>query len=370
MFALENVDLVIKDVHFVKKFDIEHAFAITDSEYVNSFVMHTFHHWEHYTFETFEMVKDKEGVAIDIGAWIGTTGIWLSKNFSNVVCIEADNESIKHLKVNLKLSNCKNAVVCENPISNDCSKLVFGPRNAGGAWNNLNHSTSYLKAVSDSKYDYTKKCMTFKQIIYNYTYDMDKKVTFIKCDIEGGEDVILDDIFHYCLTTGASAYISFHLVWWKRCVDLQKYVPYFKYFDCYELYKQVDDVLTHVRKDQFCSILFRPKLSTEAQGLTAVKKINPTVLITSYKDIEELQKILPEIRKHTDDIIIVSTTDQAVLDELPYFILKEAGTKQDRFIKYLIDNNCIVFDSNKITELLANVDLIKDIIYEQVLKNE
>ena len=40
--------------------------------------------WEPETFELFNYVKDSEGAAVDIGAWIGPTTIWLSNNFKHV----------------------------------------------------------------------------------------------------------------------------------------------------------------------------------------------------------------------------------------------------------------------------------------------
>lgn len=344
----ENTNLIIKDIHFLKKQNIDHALAITNNEMVNCFIRDTFAGWENVTFDTFDLVKNKDTIAIDIGSWIGTTAIWLSKNFSNVICIEADNEAINHLKVNLLLSNCRNVLICENPISCDCSNLIFGPRN-NGSWNVLNNSTSHLKVESDSIHDYTKKCITFKQIIYNYVHDLNKKVSFIKCDIEGGEDCILEDIFCYCLINDATCYISFHLNWWRSANYLDIISIYFKYFDCYELIKKIEDPLSHIKSDPFCSLLFRPKMLTEK-----IRKINRTILISSYKDISELELILVEIRKFTNDIIIVNDDD--TIDMLPYFILKDnqTNTKRDNFIKYLLMNGCIVLSANRISQLLEN----------------
>lgn len=339
--------IVIKDIHFTKKHNVDHVFAITDNATVNNFLNYSFLHWENSTFDTFEQVKDKDSVAIDIGSWIGTTAIWLAKNFSHVICIEADNESIKHLKINLKLSNCKNTTICENPISNTCSDLIFGPRNTG-SWNVLNNSTSYLKSVSDSVHDYTKKCVTLKQVIYNYASDLNK-ISFIKCDIEGGECTILEDIFCYCLSSGASCYISFHLVWWLPGYNLDNFATYFKYFDCYDITKKIDDPSEYIKKEPFGSLLFRPR---QSQSTEKIKKIHPSVLISSYKDLEQLEKFISEIKKFTNDIVIVSNEN---ITTLPYFIIQNCDKdqiKKDKFVKYLLENDCIVFDADKISQLL------------------
>jgi len=316
---------------------------------VNNFLNYSFLNWEYATFATFEQVKDKGGVAIDIGSWIGTTAIWLAKNFDHVICIEADNESIQHLKINLKLSNCKNVSICENPISNTCSDLIFGPRNIG-SWNILNNSTSYLKTHSDSVHDYSKKCVTLKQIMYNYAIDLKNKVSFIKCDIEGGECTILEDILCYCLNSGASCYISFHLTWWQNGYNLDDYVIYFKHFDCYDVSKKIDDPLQYIKKDPFGSLLFKPR---QINLTEKIKKLNQSVLITSYKDFEQLEKIISEIKKFTNDIIIISNEN---ITSLPYFIIKKEKEteKSENFIKYLLDNGSIVLDSGKISQLLES----------------
>ena len=43
--------------------------------------------WEANTFEVFNHVKKADKKAIDIGAWIGPTSIWLSKNFKEVLVV-------------------------------------------------------------------------------------------------------------------------------------------------------------------------------------------------------------------------------------------------------------------------------------------
>lgn len=364
MMSFEGIDLLVKDIYFAKKLGVEHAFAITNNAMVNNFLNYNFLSWEDATFLTFDMIKDPNGIALDIGSWIGTTGIWLSKNFSNVICVEADNESIAHLKVNLKLSNCKNALICEAPISSDCSNLIFGPRNNGEAWNILNHSTSHLKSVSNSVHDYTKKCVTLKKILYDYVYDLNKKLTFIKCDIEGGEDSILEDILQYCLHNDCSCYISFHLNWWRPKYCLDKFSEYFKCFDCFELKKCIDDPLKQIKLDPFGSFLFKRK-----QGVNPneISRINQSILITSYKNLEELEKIVNEIKKFTNDIIILSSED--VEDRFPYFIIKESNEKSTNFINYLKNTGSIEFDSTKISSLLENPEDLEKRL-EELLKTK
>jgi FkbM family methyltransferase len=356
-------DLVIKDIYRVKKYNVDHAFALTDCQPVNVFLKQHFHSWESLTFETFQLVKDQNSTAIDLGAWIGTTAIWLSKNFGNVICVEADNESIKHITVNLQLSSCNNAIICGAPIAADCDNLIFGPRS--DTWNFLNNSTSYIKDKVDSVHDYKKRCTTLKKIIYDYALELDNKVSFIKCDIEGGEAPILDDILYYCLINNVSAFLSFHVIWWNSNYKLEDFAHYFQYFDCYNVTVPIADPLKYIKQDPFCSLLFKPcpGLLHEPKQLTdKIKKINPTVLITSYKSTNELEQALTEIKKQTNDIIILSD-DKTIVDKFPYFILDNTNpSKREKFIKFLQENNCVVLDAEKVSLLGSEPSSIKNII--------
>ena len=91
------------------------------------FTRHIFQGWENETFLVFDKVKDKNKIAIDLGAWIGTTAIWLSKNFYHVIAVEGDTKSLECLALNLEAAECENVTVCSQPIYSTSEKVIFGP---------------------------------------------------------------------------------------------------------------------------------------------------------------------------------------------------------------------------------------------------
>jgi len=176
--------------------------------------------WEKETFEIFESVKDKTKTAIDIGAWIGPTSIWLSKNFKNVIAVEADRMAISALKANLESSNCNNVKIVENPVfSKSNVNLYFGCNSKIKAV--LGDSTSQLKENTTDNKDFEVLTVSIHDLLKDL-----KDVSFIKVDIEGGEENIIPDLFEICKSNGYSLLISFHYGWWKDH-NLERFEKYF-----------------------------------------------------------------------------------------------------------------------------------------------
>lgn len=245
------------EFYTVTKGSVIHKIAKTETPWVNQFIMYKFpSDWEEDTFASFEKVKDKNGIAIDLGAWIGTTAIWLSSNFFYVVAIDADSESIKYLEKNLKASACGNVAVCEKAISADGKPVIFGPRKSHG--DALNGSTSFIKTFSDSKCDYVVPSLTLNQVVDEYVAKNEKlkdhKVTFIKCDIEGGEEYILESTLQYAAANNIKVLMSFHYDWWKK-KNLESFEPLFKKFTVDVEGKSVSE---YIKSNPFGSVLFVP----------------------------------------------------------------------------------------------------------------
>lgn len=244
------------DYIVVEKNGVIHKFVRFDPA-TDHFIQNVFLNWENDTFDVFEKVKDSESIAIDIGAWIGTTSIWLSKNFHHVISIEADRLSLKCLEQNLKASECYNISVCNRPIFDSIKEIIFGPRG-----NDLNESTSYLKEVSDHEKDYVLKSVTLKQLIHEYVNLNDAlnthKIAFIKCDIEGGEENILEDVLQFASNNGCKVYMSFHVDWWKS----KKITDFSSLFDNFKTNCPIENVCEYVARNPFASLVFEPKKRT------------------------------------------------------------------------------------------------------------
>ena len=160
----------------IRKRGVRHIFDKSD-EFVNSFLRVTFPTWEEETFDIFNKVKNTEKIAIDIGAWVGTTSIWLSKHFKRVIAMEPDVKSLNILRKSLDLSHCDNVEVCDQAISNSEEEMFFG-----GIYGNLNTSMSQLKTEKQHNSDYKVKTITLNQVLKKYKLDT-KQIGLLKSDI-------------------------------------------------------------------------------------------------------------------------------------------------------------------------------------------
>jgi len=203
---------------------VHYTFAdTTEQSWIHDWLVRSFPHWEPNTFKTFRQVVNPEKIAIDIGAWIGLTAVWLCKHFKHVVCVDADKKSVASLEKNLHASNCTNFNIVNNAVYETRTKLTFCANNylPHAAQND---STSQLKAVATKPDDYIVSTITLKDI-FN-TYDP-SNIGFVKIDIEGGEEHILQQLFTLCASSKIPFLISFHIDWWND-KDVMRFAHLFK----------------------------------------------------------------------------------------------------------------------------------------------
>lgn len=259
-----NISYAISEDYItIKKGNVTHNFVRVNKGWVDTFTQSVFEDWENDTFEIFEKVKNKDGIALDIGAWIGTTAIWLSQNFQHVIAVEADIESIDVLKKNLAASNCTNVTICEKAITSDGMNVYFGPRLTRG--NALNNSTSTAKKCRDSNFDYVTQSATLNQIINEYLKSnnaiSERKITFIKCDIEGGEEDIFEDVLEYALNNNVKVWMSFHISWWKS----KKITDFSELLANFNTNIPNNDIISYLKEDPFGSVLLEPTQLTNTK---------------------------------------------------------------------------------------------------------
>ena len=171
--------------------------------------------WENDLFVIFDRLLSKDKVFIDIGAWIGLTGIYASRNSKHVYAIEADAESVKELRQNCQY-NCDNVTIVDKAIAHTSDKTVFLGKNAYLPNDSLNDSTSQVfETQKDGRFEVTT--ISISDLISRYSIS---NISLIKVDIEGGEEDILEDLYQVHSTLNVPINVSFHIDWWKdRNID-------------------------------------------------------------------------------------------------------------------------------------------------------
>lgn len=346
----------------VYKHGVLHKFVRFDPD-TDAFTQNVFHQWENETFDVFDMVKDNQCIAIDLGAWIGTTSIWLSKNFHHVVAVEPDYISLECLQKNLNASECKNVTICSKPISDKSQKVIFGSLGT-----RLNESISSIKNNKNHPSDYLVESITLKQLIFDTIYKNEAlrsfKIGFIKCDIEGGEEEILEDLLHFAYYNKCKVFVSFHLSWWKS-KTLADFAYLFKYFktSCPN-----DSVCQYIGQNPFGSVLFEP---LDDAGVM-IKK-NLTALIIAFNQLTYVKEMVAQLEKYTSDIVIVDNASnyEPLLDyyrnEFKYTLLRQNVNRGhvvylDNEVQNLVGNPYLLTDP----DLKFNSNLPKDFIKELI----
>lgn len=311
-------NLVSNETIEVDKQGVLYRFAPADPP-TNDFVKNVFPKWEKETFSIFEQVKDPEAIAIDLGAWIGTTAIWLANNFHHVVAVEADTVSLECLQNNLQASECPNVSICRRPIASTGKTVFFGPKE-----HRLNESISCVKQSANHAEDYPVQAITLKQLVHDYVFQNDeiaaRRIGFIKCDIEGGEEEILEDLLYFAYYNKVKVYLSFHIKWWKskKITDFKHLFEFFN-TDC-----PCADICDYLMRDPFASFLFVPKERSEV-----LLKTNMPVIIIGYNQPTYIRNMVRQLEPYTSDIIVVDNCSefQPMLDyyenEYQYTLLRQ-----------------------------------------------
>lgn len=234
--------LVMNGIRQVNKRD-ESFYVQIDNSTRDAFWLSNYSTWENETFDVFDEHVNPNTIVLDIGAWIGPTVLYLSSLGAEVIAVEADKDAANVLRNNINL-NQFHVKVIEKAIYKDNHGVYFGEnlfRNDG-----MNASTSQIVTEHSGKQKYKMESLTFVDLL-KY---VDKEISLIKVDIEGGEEHILKEVLDFSLKNNVPAYISFHLTWWSeegKTNFRQLFEDIFLDFG-----QRVDDVLT----SPFTSILF------------------------------------------------------------------------------------------------------------------
>ena len=86
------------------------------------------------------------------------------------------------------------------------------------------------------------------ELIYKYNAF---NIGFIKCDIEGGEEYIIDDLLKFVSHNDIHLLLSFHYSWWNTFEIDDKYtlLQNFNFLDI------ASNVIKYIKSNPFCSLM-------------------------------------------------------------------------------------------------------------------
>ncbi len=224
--------------------------------------------------------NSKNCIAIDLTTSIEDSSFYLSKNFSSVIAVNQSTIPFNPIKKKFTRSKHPNLLICNRPIGSTSNPQ----KNANGN---------------------PVKPITFKQLIHDYIFEnetiSEKSIDFIKCDIEGDEESVLEDILYFAYHNHVKTYISFHIPFWKnkKIADFKNLFSFFK-TNCPE-----NDVCSYLEKNPFASLIFEPLTKQEV-----LIKSNMPVIIIAYDQVTFIKNMVNQLEKYTSDIIIVDNNSK------------------------------------------------------------
>jgi len=171
--------------------------------------------WENASFNIYDKYLSKNKIFIEIGGWIGATSMYGCRKSKHVYSIEAENQSIHDMNINLRTNCTNNYTLIKKAVYNiDNIKLKFG-KNKFLENSKMNDSTSHLYNENQTSDEYyLVDTITIESIIQNYQINP-SEIGLIKVDIEGGEENILNDLNDIYKKYKIPMYVSFHFTWWN-----------------------------------------------------------------------------------------------------------------------------------------------------------
>jgi hypothetical protein len=282
-------------------------FAALNADHLKQLI----HYWDSEQFALLEKVKEKESIAIELGATSAVNTLWFAANFYHVVAAESDPALHALLQTNLK--DVENVSICPLPIA----------------------------AISQGS-----KALTFKQFLFDYVYRInhlkEHKIAFIRCDMGGAEENILEDILHFAYYNKAKVQIAFHLDCWTshRLADFRYLFNFFK----------TNIPISELLRNPTASILFEP---LEDAGLM-VKK-NMPVFIIGYNQVTYIKNMVNQLEKYTSDI--------TVIDNKSFFQpLRDYYEKEFKYtlLRQNANYGCWVWNRPEIQKLAGDLFILTD----------
>ena len=159
--------------------------------------------WEPQTYNTYKYFLTSKTSYVDIGAWVGITIFYAAElGAKEIYAIEANPLSYKLVKENCLINKITQNAKLDNICITDKDNTTVG---FGGYDNKINTSSS--SSIRGDKWQIpSKKLITYLK--ENNLLECDD--LFIKIDIEGAEELILNDLKQLQQNKNAVIYLSIH----------------------------------------------------------------------------------------------------------------------------------------------------------------
>jgi FkbM family methyltransferase len=132
------------------------------------------------------LVKDKNGIALDIGANIGNHSLFFSKHFNAVIAFEPVPNNCLLLKANLFLNQNQNINLIEKALSDTNTKMGIDKGNS----KNTNNTISELHKKDEDAANQIMVDVVVGDAELE-TLNLNQKITMIKIDVEGHEPFVV-----------------------------------------------------------------------------------------------------------------------------------------------------------------------------------
>ena len=191
--------------------------------------------WEQQTYNVFERYIDKDTTYIDIGAYLGITLFYAAQFTEKLLFgVEANPLSYEMLYENVK---CLDTVKLSNICITDKDNVIVG---FGGKDNKEN--TSSASSIRGNCWQVKSKNL-LSYLVQNNLLNCEK--LFIKIDIEGAEELILNDLAVLRYLRDITVYLSIHPPFMKDkktfCRDLLNF--------CYDFNNVLDSDMNELLKE-------------------------------------------------------------------------------------------------------------------------
>lgn len=199
----------------MKEFFKNDVKILIEDEYSLNWFSNFFNKWEKETFFILDHYKNKEGIYIDIGSWLGPTVLYSSKKYKKIISIEADPVALNMLKKNIVSNKLKNIEIVEKCLSNNSGKKIkFGSNGKLGnsmstmltSYQNIDSKRS--KWINEKDEFVEVETITLEKILSDLKWK--EKISLIKIDIEGGEAIVIPALKNFLSIYRPPLYISLH----------------------------------------------------------------------------------------------------------------------------------------------------------------